>query len=60
MFNKDDKGIGKIYKEVLLLFKFLQTKIQVKNKNIGHYDLYYTVVEKRDEKEFMNDEYENI
>ena len=29
--------------------KFLQTKPQVKNMNINYYDLYYTVINVRDE-----------
>ena len=33
-FSKDAEGISKIYHEVLLLMKFLQTKPQVKNMNI--------------------------
>ena len=45
------QGISKIYHEVLLLMKFLQTKPQVKNMNINYYDLCYTVVKTRDEKE---------
>ena len=39
--------------------KFLQTKAQVKNMNNNHYDLFYTVIKNRDEKEVVNDEYEN-
>ena len=38
-FAKIAKGIIKIYHEVLLLMKFLQTKSQVKNMNINYYDL---------------------
>ena len=33
-FAKNAQGIGKIYHELLLLIKFLQTKSQVKNMNI--------------------------
>ena len=43
-FSKNAQGISKIYHEVLLLMKFLQTKPQVKNMNINYYDLYYTVI----------------
>ena len=39
--------------------KFLQTKPQVKNKNTNFYDLYHTVNKNGDEKEIVNDEYEN-
>ena len=35
--------------------KFLQTKPQVKNMKINYYDLYFTVVKSRDEKEILND-----
>ena len=38
--------------------KFLQTKPQVKNMNINYYDLYYTVIKNRDDKEIVNDEHE--
>ena len=33
-FSRNAQGISKIYHEVLLLVKFLQTKPQVKNMNI--------------------------
>ena len=49
-FSKNAQGIGKIYHEVIFLLKFLQTKPQVKNMNIKYYDLYYTIIKKRDEK----------
>ena len=40
--------------------KFLQTELQIRNKNINHYDFYYTVNKIRDDKEIMNDgKYEN-
>ena len=63
-FNEDPfatnvQGISKIYHEVLLLIKFLQTKPQVKNKIINYYDLYYTVIKIRDGKEIVDDKYEN-
>ena len=58
-FAKNVQGISKIYHEILLLLKFLQTKPQVKNMNFIYYDLYYTVIKNRDEKEIMNDKYEN-
>ena len=48
-FAKNAQGISKIYHEVLLLMKFLQTKPQIKNMNIIHYELYYTVNKNRDE-----------
>ena len=33
-FAKNAQSISRYYHEVLLLMKFLQTKLQVKNKNI--------------------------
>ena len=55
-FSKNAQGISRIYHEVLLLKKFLQTKPQVKNMNIKYYDLYYTVIKTRDDN---NDNNEN-
>ena len=59
LFSKNAQGIRKIYHEVLLLVKFLQTKPQVKNMNINYYDLYYTVIETRDEYKHIDNQYEN-
>ena len=58
-FAKNAQGISKIYHEVLLLMKFLQTKPQVKNMNIKYYDLYYTVIRIRDENRDIDNQYEN-
>ena len=58
-FAKNARGISKIYHEVLLLMKFLQTKSQVKNMNINYYDLYYTVIKTRDENKDIDNQYEN-
>ena len=58
-FSKNAQGIHKIYHEVLLLMKFLQTKPQIKNMNINYYDLYYTVIKTRDENKDIDDQYEN-
>ena len=58
-FAKNAQSISKIYHEVRLLLNFLQTKPQVKNMIITYYDLYYTVIKTRDEKENVNDEYQN-
>ena len=58
-FAKNAQGISKIYHEVLLLMKFLQTKPQVKNMNINYYDLYYTVIKVRDENKDIDNQYEN-
>ena len=57
-FAKNAQGKSKIYHEALLLMKFLQTKLQVKNMN-NNYDLYYTVIKNRDEKEIVDNQYEN-
>ena len=46
-FAKNAQSISKIYHEVLLLMKFLQTKLQVKNMNNNYFDLYYTVIKNR-------------
>ena len=58
-FSKNVEGISKVYHEVLLLMKFLQTKPQVKNMNINYYDLYYTVIKTRDENKDIDNQYEN-
>ena len=58
-FAKKAQGISKIYHEVLLLMNFLQTKPQVKNMNINYYDLYYTVIKNGNEKEIVDNQYEN-
>ena len=56
-FSKNVEGFGKIYHDVSLLMKFLQTKPQVKNMNNKCYDLYYTVVENKDvNKEIVDDD----
>ena len=47
LFSKNAESISKIYREVLLLMKFLQTKPQVKSRNIFYCDLYYTVIQKK-------------
>ena len=58
-FAKNAQGISEIYHEVLLLMKFLQSKPQIKTMNINYYDLYYTVIENRDEKGLVDNKYEN-
>ena len=58
--SKNVQDIGKLYHEVLLLMNFLQTKSQVKSMNIVFYDLYYTVIKNRVDKETVNDDYEKI
>ena len=59
-FAKNAQGFSKIYHEVLLLMKFLQTKPQVKNMNINYYDLYYTVIKTRGENKDIENQYENV
>ena len=56
-FARNPQGVSKIYHKVLVLLKFLHTKPQAKNMKITYYDLYYTVIKNRDEKEIVNDEY---
>ena len=53
-FSKNAQSVGKIYHEVLLLKKFLQTKRPVKEMNFKYYDLYYTVIKNRDDKDNPN------
>ena len=59
LFARNAQRIGKLFYKVFLLMKFLQTKPQVKNTNNNYYDLYYTVIKNRDDKDIVNDEYEN-
>ena len=58
-FSKNAQDISKIYHEVLLLMKFLQTKPDIKNMNIIYYDLYNTVIKVRDENKNLDNQYEN-
>ena len=39
--------------------KFIQTKPQIKNKNINYFDLYYTVIKVRDENKYIDNQYED-
>ena len=39
--------------------KFLQTKPQIKNRNMKYYDLYYTVNKTRDESKDIDNQYED-
>ena len=57
-FSKKAQGISKIYHEILLLMKFLQTKPQIKNINGNYYDLYYTVIRVRNENKDIDNQYE--
>ena len=57
--SRNVEGVGNVYHEVLLLMQFSQTKLQVKNMVINYYDLYYTVIKNRDDKQILNEnEYE--
>ena len=58
-FSRNARGISKIYHEVLLLMKYLQTKPQVKNMNINYYDLYNTVIKTREENMDIDNQYNN-
>ena len=58
-FSRNSHGISKIYHEVLLLMKFLQTKPQVENTKINYYDLHYTVIKVRDGNKDIENQYEN-
>ena len=58
-FAKNAQGISKNYHEVWNLMKLLQTKPQVRNMNINYYDLHYTVIKNRVDKEIVDNRYEN-
>ena len=58
--SKNAQGIGKIYHEVILLMKFLQTKPLVRKMNINCSDLFYTVIKKIDDNENINNKNEKI
>ena len=60
LFFENVRGISRIYHDVLLFVNFLQTKPEIKNLNNKYYDLFYTVNESRDEKEIVDDQWENI
>ena len=57
-FAKNAQGISKIYHEVLLVMKFLQTKPQITNMNINYYDPFYIVIKTRDENKKKVNQYE--
>ena len=54
---KNAQSTRKIYHEVFLLMKFLQTK--VKNMNINYFDLYNTDIKTRDENRDIDNQYED-
>ena len=59
-FAKNVQGTSKINHEVLMVMKYLQTKPEVRSMNINYYDLYYTVIKNRHEKEIVGNQYENV
>ena len=59
LFAENAQNFSKIYHEVFLLMKFLPTKPQVKIMKIKYHDIYYTVIENRDEKINADNQYEN-
>ena len=58
-FAKSVQGNDKTYHEVLLLMKLLQTNPPVKKMN-KYYDLYYTLIKNRDDKEIVDGQYKNL
>ena len=58
LFSENAERICKVYHEVLIFKKILQTKPQVKNIYIKFYDLYYNAIKNRDDNEIKNDEHE--
>ena len=60
LVSKNAEVIIKTYHEVLLLIKFLQTTLQVRNMNIVYYDLYYTVIKNRKDKVIADDQYDYL
>ena len=56
----DEDPFIKFYDEVLILMKFLQTKAKVTNMNINYYDLYYSVLKNRKEKDNEEEQKENL
>ena len=59
LLSRNAQSISKIYHELLLLMKYLQTKPQIKIMNINYYDSYYTVIKVRDENKDKDNQYEN-
>ena len=59
IFSENAQSINEIYHEVLLLMELLQTKPKVKSMNIKYYNLYYTAIKNRDDKESVKNKYED-
>ena len=53
-FAKNGYGIAEIYHKVSMLIRLLHSKPQVKNMKNKYYDLYYTVIKR---KQIVNDKY---
>ena len=58
-FSKNAQSRSKSYHEVLMLLKFLRTKPQVENLIFKYYDLCYTVMKNRNDKEHVKNNYED-
>ena len=58
-FAGNAKRISKIYHEVILLKTFLQSKPKLENMKNFFYDLLYTVIEIRSEKEIAENQFVN-
>ena len=58
-FARSAQSISKLYHENLFLMIFVQTKAQFKNMYNNYYDFYYTVIRNKDEKEIVDNQYEN-
>ena len=58
-FAENSQGISNVYHDVFLFMKFLQTKPGVETLNFNCSDLCYNVIKKRDEKEHVNNQYED-
>ena len=57
--SKNAQGNNKVCHEVLLLMKILQTRPEGKNLNKFHYDLYFTVIKNRGDKEIVKNKCED-
>ena len=55
-FAKNAQGNSKLYHEVFLSMKFLQTKPYIRNMYNNYFDLYYTVIKNGEDKEIVNDD----
>ena len=58
-FDKNVRGISKIYHEAMNSVNVLQTKPLVRIINLNFFDWHYAVIKNRDHKEIVNDEIES-